>query len=245
MTSKDISWIPATLLQPGVKWRRKFIWDADDCTFTFRETLAEYVRKQRGLDLDLKTCPYYDFSLDPNLPYSTAEFQQDFIAFSRLTKGGYDTRIPRPGVEKAMKLLEDNGIVNCLWTAAPGTNDHIPWLGRTLWSAAPQEATFELIEKYKLPIQARNVKFLGAGQKASEMAEGHYPAIADDNLVTQVDVGSRGLLAFLINQPYNQAGEIPNVIRVGTKAKNPDLLQVAKMVVTLFNELERRNLMAE
>lgn len=233
----DRSWIPATLLQPGTKWRKKFIWDGDEVTFAFRDSLMAYIEKHRQIILPPESA-FYDFSLDPNSNYSNTEFQRDLVAFARLSKGGYDARALRPGIKKAMKYLDKKGIVNCLWSAAPGTNDHISWLGRKYWTASPQEATFTLIADYRLPIEARNVKFLAAHEKASEMAEGHYPAIADDYQVTIVEVAARGLLGFLVDQPYNRGLVIPNAMRAN------DPIAIARSVAALFDELEKRDLIA-
>jgi hypothetical protein len=169
---------------------------------------------------------------DANMPITPQQFDEAFMAFARLGKGGYGDLAAQPGIVEDMKAIKDAGIDIEIWTWTPGAAEIQPDRLVAYGTGIAQRVTLDLIERLKLPVKRNQVRFIKPGSKPWEMAEEHIPLIVEDSVETAVGVAMTvGHAAILVQEPYNEGIEARNILRVPRK-------DLAPAVITFYRALD-------
>lgn len=236
-------WPPQTVLNPGPnhKWSREVVFDFHEVVVKWLERFCEFVNQQYGFNPKLtpEQIRYYRMQFDPNNPLTPEQFEEAFVAFCRLSRGGYGDLQPHDGIKEAMQQIKDAGIKVNIWTWTPGAAEIKPTGHSGYQTGIAQRVTKELIRKLGLPVDVnRDVRFITPGQKSFEMAAEHIPLIVEDNPETAVSVGlGIAHAAILVPEPYNEGLVCRNVLRLSNRA------QLAPTVISFYKKLDEAGLL--
>lgn len=228
-----MGWPPANLLNQKEMFQRKVIFDLHGPIVDWSEAFAEVASLLYHVKLDPKAVRYYCMGYDASIPLSPAQFNDAFVHFARLSRGGYGDLTPRPGIVETFKAIQAAGIATEIWTWVPGAADYNHETLKAYGTGIPQLATYNLIEKLGLVKDVRkNVRFIKPDAKVPQMGREHLPLIIEDNVVTAVAAGyGIGHACLLTPEPYNEHLVAPGVLRLD------DHRQIAASVIEFFKAL--------
>jgi hypothetical protein len=234
--AKPTGWPPASVLspKPDHKWEKKVIFDFHEVCALWLPRFCDFVNRSYGYNIKPEELSFYHMQFDPSCPLTPAEFNEAFVAFARLAKGGYGDLEPVPGIVEAMNQIKAAGIGIEIWTWTPGATEQKFEGGSAYQTGIPQRVTMDLIAKMGLPIdRERDVRFMPPGRKKWEMAEEHIPLIVEDNPETALGcTQGTAHAAILIPYPYNEGFAARNVLRLSNRS------ELAPTVIDFFKKLE-------
>src|SRR5205823_1361729 len=153
------------------------------------EQYVKFLNKTYTRNIDHTKVNFYNLQFDPAVNLSPAEHEEAFLAFARLSRGGYGTLNEYKGIRETFREILDAGIKIKIFTWTPGASEKIPGGDKSHGHGMAQRATRDLIEKLDLGIDIdRDLRFMSAGDKKWKMAEEHIPLIVEDNPETAVGV---------------------------------------------------------
>lgn len=234
--AKPAGWPPASVLspKPNHKWTKEVVFDFHEVCVRWLPRFCDFVNRTYGYNIKPEELSFYNMQFDPSCPLSPEEFNQAFVAFARLSEGGYGTLEPIPGIKETMEQIKAAGIGIKIWTWTPGAAEQKFEGGSAYQSGIAQRVTKELIVKLGLPVDAdRDLRFMPPGMKKWEMAEDHIPLIVEDNPETALSVGlGIAHAAILVPEPYNEGFASRNVLRLSDRS------ELAPTVIDFFKKLE-------
>lgn len=229
-------WPPESVLNPGPdhKWVREVVFDFHEVCVKWVARFTEFVNRCYGYNIKPEQLRFYHMQFDPRIPLTPEQFNQAFVAFARLSRGGYGDLEAHAGIRQALTQIRKAGIGVSIWTWTPGAAEIKPEGDSAFQTSIAQRVTKDLIVRLGLPVDVdREVQFMRPDQKAKEMAEEHIPLIVEDNPGTAVAVGQGiGHAAILVPEPYNEGFACRNVLRLS------DRRHLAPTVIDFFKKLE-------
>jgi len=235
------AWPPETVLNPGENflWKREVAIDFDQVVANWTEQYVKFINLTYGYNIDHKQINFYNMQFDPRIALTPEQHEESFIAFSRLSKGGFDSLKPYDGIVKTFRQILDAGIRIKIYTWVPGATEKVPGGAKSFNSGQAQRARYEMIKALDLGIDPiKDVKFMGSGAKKWKMAEEHVPLLIEDNPETAVGVGMCAAHAVILVPESTNAGLIaPNVLPL------TDRKDLAKTVISFFKKLDDAGLL--
>jgi hypothetical protein len=176
---------------------------------------------------------------DPEVDLSPAEHAEAFINFARLSRGGYGSLKAYDGIRETFRKILDAGISIQIYTWTPGATEKIPDGDRSHGTGIAQRVTFDLIKSFDLGIDVeKDVKFMSASAKKTQMAKKHIPLIVEDNPETAVSIGMCMKHAvILVPEKQNEGLIAPNVLRL------QDRKDLADVVIDFYKKLDEAGLL--
>lgn len=229
-------WPPTSVLNPrkNHQWTREVVFDFHEVCVKWLDRFVTFVNQLHGYHINPEELRFYNMQLDPSCPLTPEQFENDFVTFARLARGGYGDLEAYPGIKEAMTEIKAQGIKVSIWTWTPGAAESRPD-GRSAFNTGiAQRVTTELIAKLGLPVDIdRDVRFMHPGEKKWNMVEEHIPLIVEDNPETAVSVGMGAAhAAILVPTPYNEGITCPNVLRLSNRS------ELAPTVIDFFAKLD-------
>lgn len=235
------AWPPASVLNPGPNffWKREVAFDFHQVIANWVEQYVKFVNKTYGYNIDHTKVDFYNLQFDPNIPLTPEQHEESFIAFARLSKGGYGSLKAYEGVQATFQKILDAGISIKIFTWTPGAAEKIQGGEKSYNSGIAQRVTRELIESLDLGLNVdRDVKFISPGAKKWKMAEDHIPLLIEDNPETAVSVGMGIAHAVILVPETTNLGLIaPNVLPLN------DRKDLAKTVISFYSKLDAAGLL--
>jgi len=235
------AWPPESVLNPGANfvWKREVAFDFHQVITNWVEQYVKFINKTYGYNIDHTQIDFYNMQFDPRIPLTPEQHEEAFVAFARLSKGGFGELKAYPGIRETFRKIMAAGIKVKIYTWTPGAAERIPGSAKSFNSGAAQRATFELIKSLDLGIDPiRDVKFMGPHSKKWKMAEEHIPLLIEDNPETAVGVGMTIAHAVILVPETTNVGLIaPNVLPL------KDRKDLAKSVIGFFAKLDAAGLL--
>ena len=229
------AWPPVSVLNPGANffWKREVAFDFHQVIANWVEQYVKFINKTYGYNIDHTKVDFYNLQFDPNIPLTPEQHEESFVAFARLSKGGYGSLKPYDGVVETFRKIHEAGISIKIYTWTPGAAEKILGTVKSYNSGIAQRVTRELIESLDLGIDVdRDVKFMHPGEKKWRMSEDHVPLLIEDNPETAVSVGMGIAHAVILVPESTNLGLVaPNVLPL-TERKD-----LAKSVISFFSKL--------
>lgn len=229
-------WPPESVLKPGAnhKWSREVVFDFHEVCVKWVARFTDFVNRCYGYNIKPEQLRFYHMQFDPSCPLTPQQFNEAFVAFARLSQGGYGDLELHPGIVEAIKQVKDAGIGVKIWTWTPGAAEAKFVGGSAYQTGIAQRVTRDLIVKLGFPVDVdRDVRFMQPGQKKWEMAEEHIPLIVEDNPETALSVGlGIAHAAILVPEPYNEGFACRNVLRLSERS------QLAPTVIDFYKKLD-------
>ncbi|HEY9777500.1 MAG TPA: hypothetical protein V6C81_27300 [Planktothrix sp.] len=235
------AWPPESVLSPGPNflWKREVAIDFDQVVANWTEQYVKFINLTYGYNIDHTQIDCYNMQFDPRIPLTPEQHEEAFIAFSRLSRGGFDALKPYDGIRDTFRAILDAGIRIKIYTWVPGATEKVPGGAKSFNSGQAQRARFEMIKALDLGIDPmKDVKFMGSAAKKWKMAEEHIPLIIEDNPETAVGVGMCAAHAVILVPEATNAGLIaPNVLPLR------DRKDLAKTVISFYQKLDAAGLL--
>jgi len=235
------AWPPETVLNPGrgFIWKRVVAFDFHQVVTNWLEQYVKYINATYKRDIDHTKISLYNLQFDPNVNLTPAEHEEAFVNFARLSRGGYGSLQPYPGIREAFRKISDAGIKIKIFTWTPGATEKILGGDKSYGSGIAQRVTRELIESLDLGIDVdRDLKFIAPAEKKWKLVEDHIPLLVEDNPETAVSVGMGiGHAVVLVPETQNEGLIAPNVLRL------TDRTELADTVISFYAKLGEAGLL--
>lgn len=229
------TWPPNSVLKPGPnhKWSREVVFDFHEVCVKWVERFCEFVNLTHGYNINPSQIDFYNMQFDPSTAITPEQFDDAFVAFSRLSVGGYGDLVAHEGIKEAMEAIKAAGIKVTIWTWTPGAAE-IKFDGAGAYNTSiAQRVTRDLIVKLGLPVDVeRDLRFMKPERKKWEMAEEHIPLIVEDNPETAVAVASAAHAVILVPEAYNKSLSFNNVLRLNDRG------ELAPAVINFYKKLD-------
>lgn len=231
--------VPENVLNaPPEFWERELFLDLHGVLLPgWLQAFLKFYNDAMSTDIDIKDGLLYfrQYSFEKGM--RPGVWNDLFLEFANLVKGGYGDLEPDPVVLKALHKIAKAGInvKVCSWT--PGANEISQSHDKHYGTGAAQKATLELLERIGAPVDLREVEFCSTSHKMARMQDQHVPLIIEDCAHTAVHCASAGLGAILIPHPYNLV-TFPGVTRLKSSR------QLATTVISFYKQLEDAGLLA-
>jgi len=229
------AWPPQSVLIPGPnhKWRREVVFDFHEVCVKWVHRFADFIHRQYGIKIDPETIQFTNLQYDPSNGLTPEQFNEAFVTFARLSKGGYGDLEAHAGIKETMEQIRAAGIGISIWTWTPGAIEQKFEGGSAYQTGVAQRVTRDLIQKLGLPIDVdRELRFMQPGGKMWAMAEEHIPLIVEDNPATAVQVAGLAHAAILVPEAYNESLSFNNVLRLNDRS------ELAPAVIEFFKKLD-------
>lgn len=234
------AWPPASLLavDEANPWSRTVAFDLHHVIVDWAGAFAAFVNDDRRATGRKPISPdqmcFYRMGTDPAVDLTQEEFDEYFVTFARLSRGGYGSLTPYPGIKEALEKIRAAGIKIQVFTWVPGAVDRKPGSAAGYGTGVAQSVTKDLIRKLGLPVDPdRDLRFMSPGEKAATMVEEHIPLLVEDNPETAV-AAALGIAhaSILVPEKYNEGLVCRNVLRLSNRA------ELADAVISFFAKLD-------
>lgn len=235
----DASWPPASLLSvdEANPWSRTVAFDLHHVIVDWAGQFSAFINDDRRATgrklISPEQMRFYRMGTDPAVDLTQEEFDEYFVTFARLSRGGYGSLKPYPGIKEALEQIRAAGIKIQVFTWVPGAVDRKPGSAAGYGTGIAQAVTKELVRKLGLPIDPdRDLRFMTPGEKAATMVEEHIPLLVEDNPETAV-AAALGIAhaSILVPEKYNEGLVCRNVLRLSNRA------ELADAVISFYAEL--------
>ena len=226
-------WPPANLLAQPEMFVRKVVFDLHGPILDWATPFCEVAEGLYGVKLDPAKVSIYNMAYDASFGLSPAQFNNAFVTFARLARGGYGDLPARAGIQETFAKLKAAGIAVEIWTWVPGAAEHNHDTLKPFGTGIAQSGTLELIRSLGLVDDVqRQVRFISPNAKAAEMAEEHIPLIVEDHPVTAVAAGMFGNACILVPETYNEHIVAPGVLRLNRHS------ELASTIIGFFKAMD-------
>src|SRR5205814_2803590 len=114
---------------------------------------AEFVNATYpGANLKPEQIQFTNLQFDPSNNLTPEQFNEAFVTFARLSKGGYGDLEAHSGIKETMEEIRKAGIGITIWTWTPGAAETKFEGGSGYHTGVAQRVTKDLVRKLGLPI---------------------------------------------------------------------------------------------
>jgi len=230
-----MDWPPESVLNPGPnhKWSREVVFDFHEVCVKWLKRFCNFYNQLHGTNVKPEDIDFYNMQFNPKSGALPEQFDKSFVAFARLSTGGYGDLEPHDGIKEAMDQIRAAGIKIRIWSWTPAAADVKPDGAGAYHTGISQAVTKQLIVRLGLPVDVdRDVDFMQPGRKKWEMAEQHIPLIVEDNKTTASDVADAAHAVVLVPERYNEGFECRNVLRLSDRSL------LAATVIDFYKKLD-------